>query len=183
MLTRAVAMRRSSWLAIASILVYAVAALAWDVAWLRVSLLRLCFSGFFPHADNGRAPDSARAARLFSLFDLRLWFGTVRFPNDLFDQLGWVWAMFGLLFVATFLTQWLFGAPTALEVFRAQMRRARGRGTTCLRMAFGRVPADIGFSGEEHPDATAGSSCWVLPRFCVRMKPPDARLFCRERSA
>ena len=35
------------------------------------------------------------------------------------------------------------------------MRRALAAAElTCLRMAFGRIPADIGFSTEEHTDAT-----------------------------
>ena len=51
-------------------------------------------------------------------------FDTVPHPKALLDQLGWIWAIFGLLFVSTFLTQWLFRAPTALELFRSQMRRA-----------------------------------------------------------
>ena len=58
---------------------------------------------------------------IFSLFAYA--FDTVPFPNDLLNQLGWIWAIFGLLYVATFLTQWLFGAPTGLELFRIQMRR------------------------------------------------------------
>ena len=76
------------------------------------------------------------------------------YPNDLIDQLGWIWAIFGLLFVATFLTQWLFGAPTALELFRAQMRQVLAAAEqTCLRMVFGRIPSDIIVSDEESHDA------------------------------
>ena len=75
---------------------------------------------------------------IFSLFAYA--FDTVPFPNDLLNQFGWIWAIFGLLYVATFLTQWLFRAPTALELFRSQMRQALAAAElTCLRMAFGRV--------------------------------------------
>src|SRR5262245_1296570 len=48
MLTRALAIVSLLILAIASVLVYAVALLAWNLAWLRVSLLALVFfMGFF----------------------------------------------------------------------------------------------------------------------------------------
>ena len=48
MLTRALAIASVLILVIASVLVYAVALLAWNVAWLRVSLLALVFfMGFF----------------------------------------------------------------------------------------------------------------------------------------
>ncbi len=90
---------------------------------------------------------------IFSLFAYA--FDTVPFPNDLLNQLGWIWAIFGLLYVATFLTQWLFGAPTALEVFRTQMRRALAAAElTCLRLAFGHAPAEAAISSEESHDAS-----------------------------
>ena len=91
---------------------------------------------------------------IFSLFAYA--FDTVPFPNELLNQLGWIWAIFGLLYVATFLTQWLFGAPTALEVFRTQMRRALAAAElTCLRLAFGHAPAEAAISSEESHDASA----------------------------
>ena len=64
MLTRAVAIASTLMAAIASVLVYAVAVLAWNVAWLRVSLLALVFfMGFFLMRTTAAARDSARAAR------------------------------------------------------------------------------------------------------------------------
>jgi multidrug resistance protein MdtO len=155
MLTRATAIASVLMAAIASILVYAVALLAWNVAWLRVSLLALVFfMGFFLMRTTAQPMILLGPLVIFSLFAYA--FDTVPFPNDLLNQLGWIWAIFGLLYVATFLTQWLFGAPTALEVFRTQMRRALAAAElTCLRMAFGRTPAEIFISSEEGHDASA----------------------------
>ena len=155
MLTRATAIASVLMAAIASILVYAVALLAWNVAWLRVSLLALVFfMGFFLMRTTAQPMILLGPLVIFSLFAYA--FDTVPFPNDLLNQLGWIWAIFGLLYVATFLTQWLFGAPTALEVFRTQMRRALAAAElTCLRLAFGHAPAEAAISSEESHDASA----------------------------
>ena len=155
MLTRATAIASVVMAAIASILVYAVALLAWNVAWLRVSLLALVFfMGFFLMRTTAQPMILLGPLVIFSLFAYA--FDTVPFPNDLLNQLGWIWAIFGLLYVATFLTQWLFGAPTGLEVFRIQMRRALfAAELTCLRLAFGHAPAEAAISSEESHDASA----------------------------
>ena len=155
MLTRALAIASVLMAAIASILVYAVALLAWNVAWLRVSLLALVFfMGFFLMRTTAQPVILLGPLVIFSLFAYA--FDTVPFPNELLNQLGWIWAIFGLLYVATFLTQWLFGAPTALEVFRTQMRRALAAAElTCLRLAFGHAPAEAAISSEESHDASA----------------------------
>ena len=155
MLTRALAIASVLMAAIASVLVYAVALLAWNVAWLRVSLLALVFfMGFFLMRTTAQPVILLGPLVIFSLFAYA--FDTVPFPNDLLNQLGWIWAIFGLLYVATFLTQWLFGAPTALEVFRTQMRRALAAAElTCLRLAFGHAPAEAAISSEESHDASA----------------------------
>ena len=155
MLTRALAIASLLMVAIASVLVYAVALLAWNVAWLRVSLLALVFfMGFFVMRTTAQPVILLGPLVIFSLFAYA--FDTVPFPNDLLNQLGWIWAIFGLLYVATFLTQWLFGAPTALEVFRTQMRRALAAAElTCLRLAFGHAPAEAAISSEESHDASA----------------------------
>ena len=155
MLTRALAIASLLMVAIASILVYAVALLAWNVAWLRVSLLALVFfMGFFLMRTTPQPMILLGPLVIFSLFAYA--FDTVPFPNALLDQVGWIWAIFGLLYVATFLTQWLFGAPTALEVFRTQMRRALAAAElTCLRLAFGHAPAEAAISSEESHDASA----------------------------
>jgi multidrug resistance protein MdtO len=155
MLTRALAIASTLMAAIASVLVYAVALLAWNVAWLRVSLLALVFfMGFFLMRTTAQPVILLGPLVIFSLFTYA--FDTVPFPNDLLNQLGWIWAIFGLLYVATFLTQWLFGAPTALEVFRTQMRRALAAAElTCLRLAFGHAPAEAAISSEESHDASA----------------------------
>ena len=155
MLTRATAIASVLMIAIASILVYAVALLAWNVGWLRVSLLALVFfMGFFLMRTTAQPMILLGPLVIFSLFAYA--FDTVPFPNDLLNQLGWIWAIFGLLYGATFLTQWLFGAPTGLELFRIQMRRALAAAElTCLRLAFGHAPAEPALSNEESHDASA----------------------------
>jgi multidrug resistance protein MdtO len=155
MLTRALAITSLLILVIASVLVYAVALLAWNVGWLRVSLLALVFfMGFFLMRTIAQPVILLGPLVIVSLFAYA--FDTVPFPNELLNQLGWIWAIFGLLYVATFLTQWLFGAPTALEVFRTQMRRALAAAElTCLRLAFGHAPAEAAISSQESHDASA----------------------------
>jgi multidrug resistance protein MdtO len=155
MLTRALAITSLLMAALASILVYAVALLAWNVGWLRVSLLALVFfMGFFLMRTTAQPMILLGPLVIFSLFAYA--FDTVPFPNELLNQLGWIWAIFGLLYVTTFLTQWLFGAPTALELFRTQMRRALAAAElTCLRLAFGHAPAEAAISSEESHDARA----------------------------
>src|SRR4029434_7879328 len=152
---RALAITSLLILVIASVLVYAVALLAWNVAWLRVSLLALVFfMGFFLMRTIAQPVILLGPLVIVSLFAYA--FDTVPFPNELLDQLGWVWAIFGLLYVSTLLTQWLFGTPTAVEVFRAQMRRALAAAElTCLRLAFGHAPAEAAIFSEECHCASA----------------------------
>ena len=154
LLTRVVAVEAVLMAAIASILVYGIAFFAWNIAWLRVSLLAVVFFvGFFLMRATATPRLLLGPLVIFSLFAHA--FDIVPFPNVLLDQVGWIWAIFGLLFVATFLTQWLFRAPTALELFRSQMRRALAAAElTCLRMAFGRVHTETAISAEERSDAT-----------------------------
>ena len=103
MLTRAVAMAAVLMVAAATVLVYAIAFLAWDTAWLRVSLLAgVFFIGFFLMRATQVPRILLGPLVILSLFAYA--FDVVPYPNALLDQLGWVWAMFGLLFVATFLT-------------------------------------------------------------------------------
>ncbi len=153
LLTRAVAAAAVVMVAAASLLVCAIALLAWDAAWLRVSLLAaVFFAGFFLMRAAAVARILLGPLVILSLFAYA--FDTVPLPNALLDQLGWIWGIFGLLFVATFLTQWLLRAPTALELFRRQMRQALvAAEQTCLRMAFGRSTSEPIFSSEEHHDA------------------------------
>src|SRR4029434_2749880 len=110
--------------------------LAWKFCWLRGSLLALVFfMGFFLMRTIAQPVILLGPLVIVSLFAYA--FDTVPFPNELLNQLGWIWAIFGLLYVATFLTQWVFGTPTALEVFRTQMRRALAAAQlTCLRLSF-----------------------------------------------
>ena len=80
MLTRATAIASVLMIAIASILVYAVALLAWNVAWLRVSLLALVFfMGFFLMRTTAQPVILLGPLVIFSLFAYA--FDTVPFPE------------------------------------------------------------------------------------------------------
>ncbi len=138
LLTRAVAVVAVLIGALASVLVYFVTFLAWDVAWLRVSLLAgIFYGGYYLMRILPEPRIILGPLVILSLFTYN--FDTVPYPNKLLDQLGWLWAIFGLLFVAIFLTQWLLRAPTALELLRAQMRRILGTAEACcIEAAFGR---------------------------------------------
>jgi hypothetical protein len=64
---------------------------AWNIDWLRVSLLALCFSWAFSHADNPQPVILLGPLVIFSLFAYA--FDTAPFPNELLNQLGWIWAI------------------------------------------------------------------------------------------
>lgn len=138
LLTRAAAVLAILVGVLACLLVYFVVSVAWDVAWLRVSLLIAVFSGGYYLMRILAEPRVILGALVvLALFASN--FDTVPFPNKLLSQLGWVWAIFGLLFVATFLTQWLLGAPTAWELLRGQMRRILvASEAACSEIAAGR---------------------------------------------
>lgn len=122
MLTRAAAVLGIVVGVLACLLIYFVASVAWDVAWLRVSLLAaVFFGGYFLMRILPEPRIVLGALVVLALFSGD--FDTVPDPNYLLDQLGWVWAIFGLLFAAVFLTQWLFAAPNSRELAREQMRR------------------------------------------------------------
>jgi hypothetical protein len=81
MLTRALAITSLLILVIASVLVYAVALLAWNVAWLRVSLLALVFfMGFFLMRTIAQPVILLGPLVILSLFAYA--FDTVPFPNE-----------------------------------------------------------------------------------------------------
>ena len=59
-------------------------------------------------------------------------------PNKIISCLGWLWAILGLVVASTFLTQWVFQAPTGIEVLRRQVRQFLvDAERACLIRAFG----------------------------------------------
>ncbi len=123
-------------------LVHLLARVAWDTAWLRVSLLiAIFYGGYYLMRILSEPRIILGALVVIALFAPN--FDTVPYPNELLSQLGWIWAIFGLLFVTTFLTQWLLRAPTALELLRVQMRRILvAAEAACLENAQNRQPAE-----------------------------------------
>ena len=111
--------------------------------------------GLFPHADDGRAPDSAGGARDSFAVCLRFRHCALSkcSARSTRRDLGHLrFALRGDLSYPV-----VVRCPTALELFRTQMRRALAAAElTCLRMAFGRTPAEVvPISSEEHRDAAA----------------------------
>lgn len=141
-LTRAAAALGIAVAAAASLIIYLVAFLAWDTGWLRVSLWGVIFfGGYFlmricvePRAILG--PLVVVALFAFA-------FDKAPDPNRVVSLTGWLWAILGLIIASTFLTQWLFGAPTAIELLRRQFRELlAGVERKYLALAFKRKPPE-----------------------------------------
>ena len=120
---------------------------------------------------------------IFSLFAYA--FDTVPFPKiSLLNQLGWIWAIFGLLYVATFDPS---GCSERRQLWRLLIRDAAGfrrRRSDVFAVGFRARSCQAAISSEESHDASARvEAARRCRRCCVQMKLPGARLFCRERSA
>ena len=62
-------------------------------------------------------------------------------PNILISQLGWVWCAIGLTIMGSFLVEYFFGAPSALDLLRAEVRRTLDHAEShCLGRADGTLP-------------------------------------------
>lgn len=151
LLTRAAAILAVLVGMLATFFVYLVVLLSWDVAWLRVALLiGIFFGGYYFMRILAEPRIVLGALVVLALFAAD--FDTVPLPNVLLSQLGWIWAIFGLIFVATFLTQWLLGAPSGLGLLRGGMRRILiETEAVCLQAARGRKFAAATF-GRDRED-------------------------------
>ena len=156
---------------LACLLVYFVVFVAWDVAWLRFSLLAAIFyGGYYLMRILAEPRIILGALVMLALFASS--FDTVPYPNGLLDQLGWIWAIFGLIFVATFLTQWMLRQPTALELLRAQMRRILvAAEAACVGAAFNRPPAGVAPLARDREEAAARIRTLAGTRF---LSPAEA---------
>jgi multidrug resistance protein MdtO len=77
-------------------------------------------------------------------------------PNYLISQLGWVWCAVGLTIMASFFVEYLFGAPSALDLLRAEVRRSCDLAEShCLARADGTLsPLTLGVNvGVVHDQA------------------------------
>lgn len=108
---------------VASATIYLVAWSAWDSGWLRITLWCTIFYGGYFFMRVAIEP-RAILAPLVVVALVAYGFDTYPDPNRIVSSLGWLWAILGLVVASTFLTQWLLGAPTGIEVLRGQVRRA-----------------------------------------------------------
>jgi multidrug resistance protein MdtO len=121
-LSRTVAILMVPILALSCLILYGVAAVAWDHAWLRVVLwIGIFWGGFF--LMHILAEPRLIVVPLCIVALVSYSFDKYPYPNMILDQLGWIWALVGVCVACTFLTQWLTGVPTALEHLRQEFQR------------------------------------------------------------
>lgn len=121
-LTRTVAILLIPMLAIACLILYGVALVAWDHAWLRFILwIGIFWGGFF--LMHILAEPRLIVGPLCIVAIVSFAFDEYPYPNMIFDHLGWLWALAGVCVACTFLAEWLTGIPTAREHLRAEFRR------------------------------------------------------------
>lgn len=120
-LTRAAAALGTVVVVVASLAIYLVAWLAWDTGWLRVSLWGVIFGGgYFLMRICAEPRVVLGPLVVVALFAFA--FDKAPDPNAVVSQIGWLWAILGLIVASTFLTQWLFNAPTGIDLLRRQFR-------------------------------------------------------------
>lgn len=152
-LTRAAAGLGIAVAAAASLAIYLIAWVAWDTGWLRVSLWAVIFfGGYFLMRVSAEPRAVLGPLVVVALFAFA--FDKAPNPNSVVSQVGWLWAILGLLIASTFLTQWLFAAPTGLELLRRQFRELLAAvERTYLTRASGAAPRRDRLSFEEEEAA------------------------------
>jgi multidrug resistance protein MdtO len=146
MMTRFVAVLIMIALILASLWILGIAYLSWNISWLRI----LLWGGMFwiNYYFMSSLP------KLSVVFMLPISFASIfcfNFdqdpnPNTLISQLGWVWCAIGLTILGSFLVEYFFGAPDALDLLRAEVRRTLDHTEThCLERSEGRLsPLTLG---------------------------------------
>ncbi|NBZ96413.1 MAG: hypothetical protein EBR40_08315, partial [Proteobacteria bacterium] len=146
LMTRFVALLVIVALIISSLWIFGIAYLSWNINWLRI----LLWGGMFwiNYYLMSRLP------KVNVIFMLPISFASIFCfsldqdpnPNYLISQLGWVWCAVGLTMIASFLVEYFFGAPSALELLRAEVRRGLDRiEIHCLKRAAGQLsPLELG---------------------------------------
>ena len=138
MMTRFVAVLILIALILASLWILGIACLSWNIYSMRI----LLWGGMFwvNYYFMSRLP------KLSVVFMLPISFASVFCfsfdqdpnPNTLISQLGWVWCAIGLTIMASFLVEYFFGAPSALDLLRAEVRRILDHAEShCLEKADG----------------------------------------------
>jgi multidrug resistance protein MdtO len=146
MMTRYVAILAIVALIISSLWIFGIAYLSWNINWLRVLLwggmfwINFYFMSRLPKVNViFMLPISFAAVFCFS-------FDQDPNPNYLISQLGWLWCAIGLTIMGSFLVEYFFGAPSALELLRSEVRRGLDRiEIHCLKRAGGQLsPLELG---------------------------------------
>jgi multidrug resistance protein MdtO len=133
-------------LIVSSLWILAIASLSWNISWLRILLWGGMF--WFNYYFMSRLP------KLTAVFMLPIiiasifcfYFDRDPNPNFLISQLGWVWCAMGLTILASFLVEYFFGARSALDLLREQVRRGLNLVENhCLKKARGELsPIELG---------------------------------------
>jgi hypothetical protein len=103
---------------------------------------------------------------IFSLFAYA--FDTVLFPNELLNQLGWVWAIFSALcrFISHPVVVRNADSPGGLP--HPDAAGSRGRRTDVFAVPSGTLPAEAAISGEESHDASVRLKLLAAKGFAAR---------------
>lgn len=124
-LSRTIAILFVPILLVSCLIIYGVAAVAWDHAWLRVLLwIGIFWSGFF--LMHILAEPRLIVGPLCIVAIVSFAFDKYPYPNIILDKLGWIWALVGVCVACTFLMQWLTGVPTARQHLRQEFQRLAG---------------------------------------------------------
>ncbi|MDB6079361.1 MAG: hypothetical protein JWO82_3108 [Akkermansiaceae bacterium] len=94
---------------------------AWDDPWLRLPLTGLLFYGGF-YLIRTFAEPRLVTGPLTILSLVTYLYDQIPNPNLIFDQIGWLWAIFGLMAVTMLLMQWIIPPPSLYRLSRLDMR-------------------------------------------------------------
>ena len=133
-------------LIVASLWILGIAYLSWNISWLRILLWGGMFWVNFYLMS--------RLPKLSVVFMLPITFASIFCfsfdqdpnPNVLISQLGWVWCGVGLTIMGAFLVEYFFGARSALDLLRDDVRRAMDLAeSNCRERASGKLsPLTLG---------------------------------------
>jgi multidrug resistance protein MdtO len=146
MMTRFVAVLVLVALILASLWILGIAYFSWNNSWLRI----LLWGGMF-WINYYLMSSLPKLSVVFilpiscaSIFCFN--FDQDPNPNYLISQLGWVWCAIGLTIMGSFLVEYFFGAPSALDLLRAEVRRTLNHCEShCLERGDGRLsPLTLG---------------------------------------
>lgn len=150
LMTRYVAVVTIVALTLCSLCIIGIAEVSWNIPWLRILLWGgLFWSSYYM---------MSRFERFGAVFVITVSFGAVfcfefdqtgSRPNVIVSQLGWLWCAIGLAMIFTMACQYLFSAPTVLDLLRIQARRTLNLARThCIERARGGLsPMTLGMVG------------------------------------